>query len=155
MGDSRRFEETVKFIQRNYKQSLNILDVAGGGGTLSVLLSRAGYSTTIVDPHILLSQKDKLRYNIKTIKSKFNFEFDISDYDLIVGLHPDGATEHIIKAAVIQSKPFIVIPCCIIPQFTKMKYDFNTWIKYLRSMSSRILECQLPMTGKNIVLYSR
>lgn len=155
MGDHRRFEEITKFVQRNYKSRLNILDVAGGCGELSILLSRIGNTTTIVDPCIWLSKKDKLQYNIKTIKSKFNMSFDISEYDLVIGLHPDGATEYIIKQCVQCDKSFVVVPCCIIPQFTKMKYDFNSWLKYLKSMSSRIVECQLPFAGKNIVLFLR
>lgn len=153
MGDRRRFEEAAKFIQRNYKRGLNILDVAGGSGELSKLLSTLGYHMTIVDPKLTIAKNDCLKHSITTIRKLFTMNFDISEYDLVVGLHPDEATEIIIKLCASFQKPFVVVPCCIIPQFSKEKFNFNSWISHLKQMSSDISECQLPITGKNIVLY--
>eukprot|EP01046_Picozoa_sp_COSAG06_P021000 COSAG06_NODE_1561_length_9104_cov_25.044309_1_plen_188_part_00 len=33
----------------------------------------------------------------------------------LVGLHPDEATEHIVDLALARSKPFAVVPCCVMP----------------------------------------
>ena len=33
----------------------------------------------------------------------------------LVGLHPDEATEHIVDIALARSKPFAVVPCCVMP----------------------------------------
>lgn len=153
MGDSRRFIETSKFIQRNYHSNLNILDVAGGSGELSKILSSLGYHTTIIDPKLTISKMDCRKYKIQTIKKLFDMSFDISEYDVIVGLHPDEATEIIIKRCTSFKKPFVVIPCCVIPQFSNSKFNSNSWISHLKHLSSDVLECQLPFTGKNIVLY--
>ena len=41
----------------------------------------------------------------------------VRDATLIVGLHADGATEAIVDAALEHGKPFVVVPCCVFPNF--------------------------------------
>ena len=36
---------------------------------------------------------------------------------LLIGLHADGATEAIVDAALQHQKPFVVVPCCVFPNF--------------------------------------
>merc|ERR1712070_719130 len=40
---------------------------------------------------------------------------------LIIGLHADGATEAIVDAALKYNKPFVVVPCCVFPNFFPMR----------------------------------
>jgi hypothetical protein len=39
-----------------------------------------------------------------------------SDCSLVVGLHPDQATEPILDFAVQQRLPFAIMPCCVFPR---------------------------------------
>ena len=40
---------------------------------------------------------------------------DLADCDVLVGMHPDQATEPIVDAALAMGKPFAVVPCCVFP----------------------------------------
>jgi hypothetical protein len=46
----------------------------------------------------------------------------IEKCDLIVGMHSDSATECIIDVALQLNKPFIVVPCCVFPNFFPDRY---------------------------------
>jgi hypothetical protein len=39
----------------------------------------------------------------------------LADCDVLVGMHPDQATEPIIDAALALGKSFAVVPCCVFP----------------------------------------
>ena len=157
MGDSRRFEILADFVQRNFPPPLKIADVAGGQGYLGFILTQKGYDCTVIDPRKTdLSKKERQLsrrkgIHFKRIRSKFNAGM-AEEFDLIIGLHPDEATEEICQAAKI--KPVILIPCCkywngienhgslsmaetIRTFFKKNKIDW--W------------ETQLRMNGKNLV----
>ena len=108
MGDSNRFIIFADFIQKHFNNCEKILDVAGFLGWLTYELIKRGYQVTVIDPKIKIKNN-----NVSKIKKYYNDEIDISDYDLIVGLHPDGATEYIVKNAIQNNKRFAVIPCCV------------------------------------------
>ncbi len=149
MGDSNRFIIFADFIQKHFNNCEKILDVAGGQGGLTYELIKRGYQVTVIDPKIKIKNN-----NVSKIKKYYNDEIDISDYDLIVGLHPDGATEYIVKNAIQNNKRFAVIPCCVFPINKKLKFNYHQWINHLQQYSPNINRWQLYMQGCNIVLYN-
>lgn len=83
------------------------------------------------------------------------------DYDLVVGMHPDGATDHIIKYAARHRVPFIVCPCCIVPSAAAFwgRHTFGDWNMHLTKLARdggfAVEQFVLPMHGRNIVLVGR
>ena len=56
-----------------------------------------------------LSQKRQL------FDEAFASEGVFAEASVIVGLHPDEATEYIVDLALCHRKPFAVVPCCVFP----------------------------------------
>jgi hypothetical protein len=48
----------------------------------------------------------------------------VRNASLIIGLHADGATEAIVDAALRYNKPFVVVPCCVFPNFFRDRFIF-------------------------------
>lgn len=81
---------------------------------------------------------------------------------VVVGLHPDEATDSIVEAALAAHKPFAVVPCCTFwkenghrrlrngsPVFTYAQY-----VQYLTEKDDAIrVECLDEVPGRNLVLY--
>jgi hypothetical protein len=114
MGDSRRFKAISDLICRNFKPC-KVADVAGGGGMLSFELAQKGFDCTVIDPRKTDLPKEyrlKHRRGHKTFKRerKLFTRGDAIDYDLIIGLHPDGATKEICISSL--TKPVFIVPCC-------------------------------------------
>lgn len=86
---------------------------------LSHELSSHGYHVTAMDPNIRLSDKEIKASGFNAVKEKFVCDYiagqecgtDISQYDLIVGLEPCDATEHIIRQCVEYNKPCMIALC--------------------------------------------
>jgi len=80
---------------------------------------------------------------------------------LLVGMHPDQATEAIIDAALELDVPFAVVPCCTFPEmFTHRKTadgepvaTYSQLIDYLMRKDPSIQKTFLPFKGRNQVLY--
>ncbi|KAL7511015.1 hypothetical protein ACHAXN_007923, partial [Cyclotella atomus] len=84
--------------------------------------------------------------------------------DLIVGFHPDQATEAAIDIAIYLQIPFAVVPCCVFPsEFSNRMHDgvhvksYDQFLAYLSKKHINIRQSELPFTGsdtaKSIVLY--
>eukprot|EP00578_Thalassiosira_sp_NH16_P025295 CAMPEP_0181091966 /NCGR_PEP_ID=MMETSP1071-20121207/8675_1 /TAXON_ID=35127 /ORGANISM="Thalassiosira sp., Strain NH16" /LENGTH=344 /DNA_ID=CAMNT_0023174131 /DNA_START=88 /DNA_END=1122 /DNA_ORIENTATION=+ len=84
--------------------------------------------------------------------------------DLIVGFHPDQATEATIDLALLSKIPFAVVPCCVFPsEFPdriidgKRVRNHGEFIEYLCAKHPQIKREKLPFvetdTAKNVVLY--
>ncbi|KAL7482289.1 hypothetical protein ACHAW6_007954 [Cyclotella cf. meneghiniana] len=84
--------------------------------------------------------------------------------DLIVGFHPDQATEAAIDLAILLRIPFAVVPCCVFPsEFSNRIFNGNVvksyddFLKYLLKKHDKIRTSRLPFiesdTAKSIVLY--
>jgi hypothetical protein len=104
-GDESRFEIVAGYIYRRFGSSITyIADVAGGQGLLSrILCKKYNYKAEVIDPR---------GYALKGVASK-QCEYSpnmAGFYDLIVGLHPDGATRAVAESAV--HRPVLLIPCC-------------------------------------------
>lgn len=154
MGDFRRNKLFANFIFRQWSKAKNVLVIADGDGELSQILSEK-YNITAIEPKLRSNQK------FKVIKKFFykEDEFD-TDFDLIVGMHPDEGTIEIISYANKHKINFAVVPCCI--KSLNKKHikgidgnNFNEWIKRLKTFYQGHTELHyLPMQGKNIVLYN-
>ena len=168
MGDKRRFSVLADFIVRNFPPSRfpAVADIAGGTGMLSLELLHRGYSTTVIDPRKSgLSHKVRKREKKRALKTGRLLqptyirspicETDLSEFDLLIGLHPDEATEPIARAA--RERPVVLVPCC--------SKDFGitshgspnateTVRRIWRGMKINWRETLLPITGKNVVLWT-
>lgn len=85
---------------------------------------------------------------------------------LIVGFHPDQATEALIDLALALAIPFAVVPCCVFPSEFPNRTNadgcrvrtYNEFLKYLKVKFPFVRIAKLPFhfteTAKNIVLYT-
>lgn len=140
MGDSNRFQVMANFIKRNFRPC-RIADVAGGEGQLTKILNSMGFNSIVIDPR-------KIKNNVPHIRSCYKNNMD-DDFDLIIGLHPDEATETICHS----SKPFIIVPCCDHWQGIEKHGASNLYITIERFFHKHKIKYQiiyLPITGKNI-----
>lgn len=71
---------------------------------------------------------------------------------LIVGLHPDEATEHIVDCALRERIAFAVVPCCVFP-ISGGSMSFGEWCDYLQAKDGRIRRDYIDCMGKNLVLH--
>jgi len=104
----------------------------------------------------------------------------LDDMSMLVGMHSDQATEHIITHALRLNKPFAVVPCCL---FSKLFPDrtitvaitdgdtekgkeseekeeravanYGDFVQYLQALDGRgrIRRADLPFIGRNVVLF--
>ena len=95
----------------------------------------------------------------------------VQNATLIVGLHADGATEAIVDAALKYNKPFVVVPCCVFPNFFPMRRiliddrgdgtspklvsvrTHEQFCTYLLQKDPRFVMEELPFEGRNIAIW--
>lgn len=149
MGDARRFDVFATAISRRWPdRSLRIADVAGGKGGLRAALYRLGYESVVtIDKRSRKAHRPYYRYGLLTAETP-------CDFDLIVGMHPDEATDVLMDYAITHRLPYAVVPCCERP--VAWRWDGGDWIRHLARQSERrgrLPEFQgLPMTGRNVML---
>ena len=79
-------------------------------------------------------------------------------FDLLVGMHPDEATDVIVSEAIKRNISFVVCPCCVKPTvFTySSKHTGCSWFEYLKIRAEmcgfRTIEVVLGIQGENKVL---
>jgi hypothetical protein len=143
MADKRRFELFARFIVQTF-DAPRVFDVAGGMGKLNEALTRLGRTVTTFDER---HKHAEVRY----ARRKFTLE-EPCECDLVVGLHPDGATRVIIEYAGRHRIPFAVVPCC-----SDNGMPYRPWMRHLAVLGERrglaVAEAQLPMAGRARVLY--
>ncbi len=141
MGDKARATKFAEFLHgtfppQHYKR---VADVAGGKGELSLELLKLGYQPTVIDPRktgLSKAQRRQLRRKLSIaelprIQTCF-CHTQAEVYDLIVGMHPDGASYEIATAAA--KRTVVIVPCCNIwcgpdKQNTAVASVTNLWIK--------------------------
>ena len=165
----------------------NVLDIAGGNGYLSILMAQYGINVTIIDPKTP-TFVDKINGH-KIIKKAYNklndkwkpkylnkyFDNDIlndenilqlfNQCNVLVGLHPDEATESIFDLCLKYKKNFACLPCCVFPDLfpKKLNQNGNTinvrtytqFIQYLTNKSNNIKTDYLAFKGRNKILYCK
>jgi len=154
MGDVRRFDLMASFVFRNFPKTARIADVAGGKGYLQMALRQRGFQ------HVHTFDKRKGRRDRPTMRYSYRFFDDrvAEPFDLIVGMHPDQATDVIIQEAHKRKVPFVICPCCIMPKAYSFwgQYSYGPWCDHLASKAAelgfRVIQTNLPMTGRSRVI---
>jgi len=146
MADKRRFEIFARFLAERF-DAPRIFEVAGGQGRLNEALTVLGREVTTFD---LRHKRLPVRYAERI--------FDLDEpceCDLVVGMHPDGATRVIIEYAAKHRIPFAVVPCC-----SDNGMPYNPWRRHLADLARElgfpiVEEVDLPMDGRARVLIGR
>ena len=181
---TQRTSQFVEFLLEIYgKQALNqgcgVLDVAGGRGNISFQLQcEHDIQSTLIDPGVrahLLNPKQRkqlkksgkvvFRHIAACLDDDFAADPDRARYlqeaSLLIGMHPDEATEQIVLHALAHGKKFAVVPCCVFAcLWPDRKLKDGTLVRhvdefclYLKEKDPRIREKWLPFVGRNRVLY--
>ena len=156
-----------------------VLDVAGGKGELSLHLTLAGARVTLVDPRKNSGYLSKWQRKLLRRSGRPPFDVTRSLFTddaaddgsaalaaaaaLVVGMHPDEATEAIVDAAVARRLPFAVVPCCVFSRlFSERRlrsgalvHTHAHLVSYLREKHPNVRTTQLPFAGKSTVVYCR
>lgn len=117
-----RDQEFGEYLQNKYGKSVRkVIDIGAGRMChLSSRLGNFGWQMTAVDPKIRLEQKEIKNCHIKQIitkpficdeYAKNNQGTKVDQFDLLIGLEPCDATEHIIRQALAYDKPFDILLC--------------------------------------------
>ena len=127
-----------------------MLDVGAGRMChLSEKLANLGSSVVAMDPNIRITDSEAKAKKIMALRkelftcdmfAKHHNGTDVTLYDLLVGLEPCMATEHIIRQGLADDKPFDVALCYANHSALNGK-TFKTpeeWYYYLKSISSEI-----------------
>ena len=143
---------TTSFIRHliskyNTTTTPKVLDVGAGRMChLSTELGERGFKVVAIDPKIRLKDNEiKQRKIQRIIKQPFYCDeygngTDISNFDLLVGLEPCDATEHIIRQGLKYEKPFEV-SLCYQAHNALNGTKFATpedWYEYLQQISNEI-----------------
>ena len=88
-------------------------------------------------------------------------DIPLASVKLIVGLHPDEATEPIVATALALDLPFAVIPCCVFAASFPLRRlkdgsspsSYEDFLTYLKEKDAGIQEEMLSFLGKNTVLF--
>ena len=80
---------------------------------------------------------------------------------VVLGMHPDEATEDIVDLALAHDKPFAVVPCCVFARRSphrrtaagKPVRSWEDFCEYLAEKDGRIRAASLPFPGRNVALY--
>ena len=83
--------------------------------------------------------------------------------DVLLGMHPDQATETIVDTALRLKKPFAIVPCCVFPETFpdrklkngKQVRTYVQFLEYLREKDPGIETAYLPFEGRSRVLFKR
>ncbi|HEX8433640.1 hypothetical protein [Archangium sp.] len=143
MADKRRFDLFAQFCAERFPAP-RVFDIAGGQGRLNEALSRLGRTVTTFD---LRHKHLPVRYE----QRMFTLE-EPCECDLLVGMHPDGATRIIIEYAAKHRLPFAVVPCC-----SDNSMPYNPWRRHLAELARElgfptVEEHELPMEGRSRVI---
>ena len=153
MGDERRGETFARFIVRQWKRIETVLVVADGKGQVARKLANKGLHCRVVEasPRLAGNEHPRIVYQ----QGWFTETSEVKE-DLVVGMHPDEATAEIILAAIRNDKPWAVVPCCVKGRHAKnVKNNFTAWIDFLSRIGSPCRTANLPISGRNIILYSK
>jgi hypothetical protein len=104
--------------------------------------------------------------HVRHLQTYFDTDFVSSSVwcgcSVVLGMHPDEATEDIVDLALAHDKPFAVVPCCVFwrrdpHRRTSSGRQVRTWeqfCEYLVGKDERIQVATLPFPGRNTVLFS-
>lgn len=156
-----------------------VLDVAGGKGELSSVFHLMNIPSVVLDPDPRFAGRNSPGFHIiaeplcgdgsnltESIEHQEHAHL-ITNCSIIVGMHPDQATEAIVDTALRLGKPFAILPCCVMPKlFPNRRHDdgervrtYSEFCRYLRFCKGGVLKSVLfevellPFFGRNKVIY--
>lgn len=142
MADQRRFDLFADLLCARFPTG-RVFDVAGGMGKLNEALSARGRQVLTFD------QRHK-HLPVEFAERAFTLE-EPCEAELVVGMHPDGATRLIIEYGARHHIPFAVVPCC-----SDNSMPYKPWMRHLAELAASlgftVEEHQLPMEGRARVL---
>lgn len=142
MADKRRFDLFADLLVARFGVG-RIYDVAGGMGRLNEALTRRGCEVTTFD-------RRHKHLPVRFAERIFTLD-EPCEADLVVGMHPDGATRVIVEYAARHRLPFAVVPCC-----SDNGMPYRPWMRHLdelaRGLGFATEEVLLPMQGRARVL---
>ena len=145
MADKRRFELFAAAIVSHF-DAPRIFDVAGGMGRLNAALIALGRKAVTFD-------RRHKHLDVEYVLRDFSLD-EPCVCDLVVGMHPDGATRVIIEYAALHRIPFAVVPCC-----ADNGMSYKPWVRHLIELAAScgfdVEEVSLPMEGRNRVVLGR
>lgn len=146
MADKRRFDLFADYLTRTF-EAPSIFDVAGGMGRLNEALGARGR-------HVLTFDCRHKHLPVPFAERRFTLA-EPCDAQLVVGMHPDGATRIIVEYAALHRIPFAVVPCC-----SDNSMSYKPWMRHLTQLAqesgfAKVEEVLLPMEGRARVLVGR
>lgn len=144
VGDKRRFDLFAELVTRRFPTARSVYDVAGGMGKLNAALSARGLDVLTFDKRW---KRDEVRY----AERLFTLD-EPCRADLVVGMHPDGATRVIVEYAAKHRLGFAIVPCC-----SDNGMPYKPWVRHLADLATglglQVAEDVLPMAGRARVLF--
>lgn len=143
MADKRRFDLFAQLLRDRFPSATRVFDVAGGQGKLNDALVRRGCTVVTFD---------RRHKHLPVTFAERDFTLaEPCECDLVVGMHPDGATRVIIEYAAQHRVPFAVVPCC-----ADNSMPYKPWMRHLAELGTtlglQVDEVTLPMEGRARVL---
>ena len=165
MGDRRRFDVFARFVARLVppadRAGMRVADVASGKGGLSWALMQQGFrDITPFEPRPRAGGQ-VVRLNIQV--REFTPD-DAADFDVVVGMHPDEATDAILDGAARHRALAVVSPCCVKPRVWPyggllgwQRASHEEWHEHLVAQAAArglaLQQGRLSMGGANAVLW--
>jgi hypothetical protein len=146
MADLRRFSVFADFLAQRF-DARRVFDVAGGQGKLNEALTARGKQVATFD-------RRHRHLDVAYRQRTFTLE-EPCEAELVVGMHPDGATRIIIEYAALHRIAFAVVPCC-----SDNGMSYKPWMRHLAELAraqgfADVAEEVLPISGRARVLYAR
>jgi hypothetical protein len=146
MADLRRFSLFADFLAQRFA-ARRVFDVAGGMGKLNEALTARGVQVVTFD-------RRHRHLDVPYVEGMFTLD-QPCEAELVVGLHPDGATRVIIEYAARHRIAFAVVPCC-----SDNGMSYKPWMRHLTELAraqnfDEVGEQALPIRGRARVLYGR
>ncbi len=143
MADKRRFDLFAELLRGRFPDAKRVFDVAGGQGKLNEALTRRGCE-------VLTFDRRHKHLPVTFAERDFTLEEPLA-CDLVVGMHPDGATRVIIDYAAKHRVPFAIVPCC-----SDNSMPYKPWMRHLGELATAqglvVTETELPMEGRAKVI---
>lgn len=143
VADKRRFDLFADLVSRYFPGCRRAFDIAGGQGRLNRALSARGLDVLTFDTRW---KHEPVPYAAR----RFTLD-EPCECELLVGMHPDGATRVIVEYAARHGLPFAIVPCC-----SDNGMSYKPWMRHLAELGEQhglaVAEAELPMQGRARVL---
>ena len=171
-----------EWLQKTYTAETlregGVMDVAGGRGDVSFELhTKLRIPCTLIEPRPRKLNRGQHKYCKANPSAELSMQMQVefgptlfenpeyqkrfSNCSLVVGMHPDQATDAIVDNAISHGRPFAVVPCCVFshefPQRRTPKgspvQSYEDLGEYLVAKHPKATTAFLPFVGRNQVIY--